>query len=103
MPISIYKLNAEMPAFMLSFPLFDPVCLCTVAPRMYCTQCCGAGAEINPEHGAEIMNCGSGSASFLFIKDLKKKIIFAEEVFVNCSNFNPIRMKTCISPRKKFQ
>jgi hypothetical protein len=24
----------EMPAFMLSFHLFDPVCLCAVAPGM---------------------------------------------------------------------
>ncbi len=46
----------------------------------------GAGA------GAEITNCGSGSSSgsFLFIKE---KIMAAEEFFVNCYNFNPIRVK----------
>jgi hypothetical protein len=49
--------------------------------------------------GAEIANCGSGasSGSFLFTSDLKKcykKITIAEEVFVNCYNFNPVTFKS---------
>jgi hypothetical protein len=45
--------------------------------QLYRNQCCGAEkpkAEIKltPGAGAEITNCGSGSGSFLFIKDLKK-------------------------------
>jgi hypothetical protein len=61
-------------------------------------QYCGAGAEsrraeikLPPRAGAEMTNCGSGF--FQFIKDLKKfyrKIIVANEVFVNYYNFNPI-------------
>ncbi len=36
----------------------------------------------------KITNCGSGS--FLFTIDLIEKIMVAEDVFVNCYNFNPI-------------
>jgi hypothetical protein len=54
----------------------------------------GAEIKFSPRHGAKITNCGSGSGSFLFIKDVKKfyrkKIMTAKDVFVNCYNFNPI-------------
>jgi hypothetical protein len=53
-----------------------------------------------PVPKAEITNCGSGS--FLFTTDLKKfyrkKILVAEEVFVNCYNFNPITQVKFLSP-----
>jgi hypothetical protein len=55
----------------------------------------GAEIKLPPVAVAEIVNCvsSSGSGSFLFAIDLKKfyrKIMVAEEVSVNCYNFNPI-------------
>jgi hypothetical protein len=99
MSISIYKLNAagkEMPAFMLSFPLFDPGYLYAVAPGMYCTQCCGAGAEI--KSGAGIMICGSGSASFLFIKEKNRCC----RSFCKMFQLKPIRIKHASVHEKYF-
>jgi hypothetical protein len=53
----------------------------------------GGEIELPPGAEAEVTNCGnsSGSDSFLFTTDLKKcykKIVVAEEIFLNCNNCN---------------
>ncbi len=59
--------------------------------KSYWKQSCGAGSredkfKLPPGAGPEITNCCSGS--FLFTTE----IMAAEEIFVNCYNFNPITL-----------
>jgi hypothetical protein len=62
-------------------------------------QCCGAGAKsraakinLPPRAGAELRIAAQAPDPFYLAKTFREKIMVAE-VFVNCYNFNPTRVK----------